>query len=277
MSGGGRTSGHGAALRADFYHDAEVYDALHAPGTSGEAAVVAKIARRLTGKRRGVMRFYEPACGTGRHLIALSRKGHACIGVDLEPGMVAFAEREAERCGVSDRVRFVCGDMTKVVLVGDERVDAAFCLINSIRHLMSDRAMVAHLRCVRASLTAGGVYVVGIELIEPELAQPSEDVWSGRKHGVRVKQVVQYLPPEAGERIETVISTMLVRRLGESGTRGSERQVDSSYKLRTYTPSQWGAIVAKAGFEVAGVYNAEGVPRPKATIGYYLWALRAKA
>lgn len=276
MSKVGGKPGSSAAHRADFYHDAEVYDALHAPGTGGEAAVVAKIARRLTGKRRGALRFYEPACGTGRHLVALARRGHACVGVDLEPGMVAFAEREAGRMGVEDRARFVCGDMTRVVLDASDRVDAAFCLINSIRHLMSDRAMLAHLRSVRASMLPGGVYVVGIELIEPDLAQPSEDVWSGRKHGVRVKQVVQYLPPEPGERVETVISTMLVRRVGSGGRRGSEQQVDSSYALRTYTPSQWGAIVAKAGFEVAGVFNAEGVPRPRATIGYYLWALRAK-
>ena len=276
MSKAASKSGSSVARHADFYHDAEVYDALHAPGTGGEAMVVAKLARRLTGKPRGTLRFYEPACGTGRHLVALARRGHACVGVDLEPGMVAFAQREAKRTGVAERASFVCGDMTQVVLDGSERVDAAFCLINSIRHLMSDRAMLAHLRSVRASLLPGGVYIVGIELIEPDLAQPSEDVWSGRKHGVRVKQVVQYLPPEAGERVETVISTMLVRRVGTGGRRGSEQQVDSSYALRTYTPSQWGAIIAKAGLEVAGVFNAEGVPRPKVTIGYYLWALRAK-
>jgi SAM-dependent methyltransferase len=258
-----------------------VYDALHAPGTVGEAKVVVKLGRALTGIRRGPLRVLEPACGTGRHLIALARMGHRGLGVDLSASMVRFARAEAKRAGVSAHATFMCADMSRLKLEAGS-VDVAFCLINSIRHLLSEAAMVRHLRCVRRGLRAGGVYLVGIETIVEEAAGlfASEDVWTGSKHGVRVKQVVQYIPPteplggEAARR-EMVISTMVVRGSGE-GQRGRERQVDSSYALRTYTQEQWRSVIAKAGMQEIGVFNASGVARPGMTVGYYIRALRAR-
>jgi SAM-dependent methyltransferase len=260
-----------------------VYDALHAPGTVGEAKVVVKLGRALTGIRRGPLRVLEPACGTGRHLIALGRLGHSGVGVDLSASMVRFAVAEAKRAGVGARAKFVCADMARLTLPAGS-VDVAFCLINSIRHLLSEGAMVRHLRCVRRGLSAGGVYLVGIETIveEAEGLFASEDVWTGHKHGLRVKQVVQYVPPTEplgrdAARRESVISTMLVRRSDGAGRAEPEQQIDSAYWLRTYTQRQWREVIAKAGMEEIGVYNASGVARPGMTVGYYIRALRARA
>lgn len=271
------------AKQDDFYADPLIYDVLHAPGTGDEVDALLAVARKhLPRCVHGGVRFFEPACGTGRFLIDLARKGHVGVGLDLSEPMIAFANQRAALLPPGRRARFFVGDMTRFRL--DEPADAAFCTINSIRHLMTDRHMLAHLACTARALKPGGVYIVGIETAEPAFAQPSEDVWMGRRRtattSIRVKQVVQYLPPAVspksgkprpGARAEQVISTMVINQDGQ------ERQIDSTYVLRTYTHAQWLALIAKAGWRVEAIYNAEGVPRPEATLGYYLWVISPAA
>lgn len=302
-----------ADARQHLYADPRVYDVLHAPGTKAEVSTLLRLTRAALARStsaptlaRRPLVMLEPASGTGRYLIELARRGNTGLGLDLLAPMTAYARREARRvlagragCG---RCRFVTGDMTSFAwgdvagarrASGPARADAAFCLINSIRHLMSDRAMLAHLACVRTCLGPGGVYVVGIETVEPAFAQETEDVWVGVAKGpprMRVQQVVQFIPasvtlPDASraplgvagsaqrarpqrERIETVHSHLTIRVGGEP-----ERHTDSTYRLRTYTHAEWTGLIAKAGWRVLGVYNAQGEARPSVKIGYYLWVI----
>lgn len=261
--------------RDDFYADPLIYDVLHAPGTADEADTLLTLARAHLPRAISTkpIHFLEPASGTGRFLLHLARKGHAGTGLDLSANMIAYARARAALLPPRARqhLQFLVGDMTRFSL--DAPADAAFCTINSIRHLMTDRHMLAHLSCTRRALHPHGIYIVGIETAQPALAQPSEDVWTGKRQtptgNIRVKQVVQYLPPPhpGRSRTEQVISTMLI------STREQQRQVDSAYALRTYSHSQWRTLITKAGWQVQAIYNAEGTPRPQATLGYYLWVL----
>jgi SAM-dependent methyltransferase len=53
----------------------------------------------------------ELGCGPGRHAIAAALIGLRPTGIDLDPVIVAQASRNAEACGVDDRVTFQVGDM----------------------------------------------------------------------------------------------------------------------------------------------------------------------
>lgn len=302
----------GLHAQQHLYADPHVYHVLHAPGTRAEVSVIVALAREVlrTTRRAPVgprekLVFLEPASGSGRYLIDLARRGHSGFGLDLSDAMTRYATRAAARAGVGARARFIMGDMTRFSPTdfapagrsastrGGLRADAAFCTINSVRHLMSDKAMLAHLACVRACLVPGGVYIIGVETVEPAFAQETEDVWVGvcrTRPRLRVQQVVQFVPavlgggvpaPGAGvgvngpagkrrerDRVETVHSHLTIRVAG-----CSERHTDSTYHLRTYTHAEWTGVIAKARWRVAGVFNAAGEARPEVKIGYYLWAI----
>lgn len=256
----------------DIYTLPVWYDVLHQQGTAREAAGLLRLAREAAGLReRDVRPWLEPACGTGRYLRALAAKGRRLVGFDLEPAMVDYARATLARRGLGRRVRVELGDMTDVAHAagGDAgRFAFAFNLVNTIRHLMTDADLHAHLRGVYEALAPGGVYAVGVNTSLPGIEHPSEDVWTGARGRLRVRQVIQYLPPERGGRTETVISHMTIT------TPTREREVNSTYALRCYTPSQWLAAVRRAGFTPFGTADEDGEPWVPGETMYAIHVLR---
>lgn len=51
--------------------------------------------------------------GDGRTVIAAAKRGARALGIEYNPDMVALARQNAEEAGVSDRARFVQGDIFK--------------------------------------------------------------------------------------------------------------------------------------------------------------------
>src|SRR5687768_7580680 len=90
-----------------------------------------------------VRRVFEPACGTGRLLFRLANAGYQVSGLDLNPRAVAYCNKRLSRRGYRESV-FV-GDMANFSLA--RRVDAAFNMINSFRHLLTEQQAAAHLKC----------------------------------------------------------------------------------------------------------------------------------
>jgi SAM-dependent methyltransferase len=263
-----------------LYQDAQIYDILHAPGTAAEVRALERIlARHLPGarsSRAGSVRharpprltLLEPACGTGRYLRLLARRGHRVIGFDREPAMIDYARsRLAPSARTGPAHVLTVADMTHFADTVPCRVDAAFNLINTIRHLGSDAALLAHLDQVRRILHPGGVYIVGISLTAYGLEFPTEDVWCGARGRTMVSQIVQYEPPEAGSRRERVYSHLHIRR----GRREEHR--DSAYGLRTYDDAQWRACLRRARFAVRETADARGHTRHPTASGYAIWVL----
>jgi SAM-dependent methyltransferase len=257
-----------------LYDDPEVYDILHAPGTAAEVRGLERMARRFVGPVP--LTWLEPACGTGRYLRALAERGHRCIGFDLSAEMVGYARRsstgkrhQGPQTSRHRGARFWVAEMTDFAEAVRRRIDVAFNLINTVRHLETDRAMVRHLREMREALRPRGVYLVGISLTQYGLEIPSEDVWEGRRDGVRVKQVVQFIPPLLEtQRRERAQCHLVVTRAGR------EEHRDSRYWLRCYGREQWERVVSRGGFEPAAVVDAEGREKRTPSWGYGVWVLR---
>ncbi len=244
-----------------------IYDILHAHGSLAEARHIVRIARTLVQtSRTRPLRVLEPACGTGRFLLALASLGHTCVGVDLDTGMAEFARQRARSVGLARRVRVHVGDMrTMDHAIGSAppssaRFDLAFCPDNSIRHLASDRDCVNHIRSTLALLRPGGVYLVGIGLLDDLGEDPVEQVWHARRGTTTVRQVIEFIPPDAstvarGGRVarrETALSVISV------STPRSEEDIATRYTLRSYTLDQWRAVVRRAGAREVAVATADG-------------------
>ncbi|MEO0512424.1 MAG: class I SAM-dependent methyltransferase [Planctomycetota bacterium] len=255
-----------------LYSDAKAYDILHTPGTAFEVSELERLAGRwVTGQAaRSTPGWLEPACGTGRYLRVAAGRGIRCVGFDLDPGMVAYANATFDRRGL-DAAAFV-GDMERFEPgVGRERFTFAFNTINTVRHLASDAAVRRHLADVAGVLRPGGVYAIGLSLASYGLEFPSEDVWEGTRGSCRVSQTIQYMPGSEGDRWERVYSHVVVE------TPSGERHEPSSYALRTYDFEQWLRVVRGSAMEIAASVTPDGVEREPSAPGYSVFVLRPRA
>ncbi len=215
----------------------------------------------------------EPACGTGRYLAVLRSFGWRVLGFDADRRMIRYARQAVRSIARQDRppgalwvARFDA--FASRVRLGS--VGLAFCPINSIRHVAGDGEMVRHLRAVGRCLHPGGVYAVGISLSAYGLEAPSEDVWVGRRDGVRVKQVISFTPAPGGSvrrRGEKVVSVLEVRQERKTETRSS------AYSLLSYSRREWESVVGRSGLRIIGVVNEGCSPYDPGEIGYAIWVL----
>ena len=105
--------------------------------------------------RRPIRTVLDIACGTGPHLIRLAERGYRMSGLDLSPENIAFLGERARAKGFD--VGLHVGDMTRFRL--PRPVDAAICMQDSQGHLLTNEAILAHLRSTARAVRKGGLYV----------------------------------------------------------------------------------------------------------------------
>ncbi len=259
-----------AHTEQSFYADASVYDILHAEGTAEEVDCLERLAHTFAADAPNI--WLEPACGSGRIIRLAARRDETrrVIGFDLEPKMIDYAKRRAEKAGLADRHRLFVGDMTGFAdEIKPGSVGLALNVINTIRHLESDEDLLAHLEQIALALHPEGVYVVGLSLSLYGCEMPSEDIWSGKRGTCEVQQVVNYSPSDRspGDRLEMVYSTITVTR--PSG----EQVISSSYPLRTYSLAQWKKAIDRSALKIIGFTDVLGDPDEPEEPGYGLWVL----
>lgn len=167
-------------VQGDIYDYPAYYDAVY--GSDWRAEFQFLLGCFATHARRKVKRVFEPGCGTGRLLFRLAKQGYRVSGLDLNPRMVAYCNRRLEKHGFPA----MCdeGDMSDFRL--PRPVDAAFNMINTFRHLATERQAQGHLECMAASVAPGGLYVLGLHLT-PTLGEPTEaESWSARRGNLAV-------------------------------------------------------------------------------------------
>lgn len=266
-------------MQADWYDYPLWYDVLHTPGTAREVDGLEAIEKRFTTPAlRRTRRWLEPACGSGRYLRVAAARGVRVVGVDLNQRMIDYARDVFARRKLSGQ--FLCADITDFDLSRAARATFAFCLINSIRHLPSDRAVVGHLRCMARALAPGAVYAVGIDTCRYGVDFASEDVWHGARGSLRITQVVQYDPPTRAARRERVITHLAIHQ--GHADRARTTNLDSAYDLRGYSRRQWTALIARAGWKILARCDPFGDealigPSGDPVGGYAVWILTPSA
>lgn len=237
----------------DLYDHPGWYDILFRKGSAAAARGLVRVARafRPAGAARPV--FLEPACGTGRLLAPLARLGYRTLGYDRNPAMVAYARRRL--APLRPRPRVEEADFEAASRRFGARVaDVAFTLDNSVRLLPDAGALGRHLADTARLLRPGGVYIVGVTFHDPGRAGPSEDSWEGRRGRCRVRQLVQFLPPEPGSRgrHEEVLEHVAVER-----PRGTEHR-DARWRLLLVTRRGWEAVVRTSPFRWVATVDSSG-------------------
>lgn len=258
-----------------LYADPSLYDILYTPGTAAEVDALEKVERDFTtGPLPADRLWFEPACGTGRYLRVARNRGRRVAGFDLDAGQLSYARRRlsstpASHLFAADMVDF-SGDCARSGLPSG-RIAFAFNPVNSLRHLASDADCLAHFAQMAQVMAPGGLYVVGISLVDYDCLLPEEDTWIGRRGRCQVTQLVNYLPPEPGTaraRVETVLSHLTVTR-----PRGTTH-FDSRYDLHCFDEKQWCRLLRRAGVTRLASCDGRGRAREGRQLLYQLEVLQ---
>lgn len=129
-----------------FYRDPVLYDAVQADSTSAETCQAL-----VEQHRPDAATLIDFGCGTGRDLEILAKR-YACIGVDLQAGMVAHARRARPTLDIRT------GDMRSYRL--GRRLDVVTCLGNSLAYVHDNEAIRDVFATFAAHASPGAVLVL---------------------------------------------------------------------------------------------------------------------
>lgn len=198
--------------------------------------------------------FVELGCGPARHAREMARRGYRAVGVDLADPMLSFARAEAEREGLA--LELVCADMTEFSL--PRAVGLAACLIETICCVLTNEAMLRHLRTVAGGLLPGGVYV--LETTHPRKAwtPPSGVPHVGRRGETEVELLwgVPGDPHDSIAQVSTITRMVTVKESGHVVAR-----YEDTTRQRYYMAQELRALVELAGcFAELHFYGRLGLP-----------------
>lgn len=182
---------------------------------------------RELGLRPG-SRVLDVACGSGRHAIALARRGVRVTGLDVSAEAIQYARSAAAEHGLPIDLRV--GDMRH--LPADGTADAAICMGNAFGYL--DHAGTERFLADLAGLVGSVVLDYGFvaESLLPGLVLEEEPMTLG---GIEATQVNEY------DVARSRWLTAFTFRRGDAVHRGTSVQ-------HVYTAAEVGRLVSAAGF-----------------------------
>ena len=256
-------------LRANVYDFPHYYDLVYGSDWKAELDFLCASFSRYS--RRSVVRVFEPACGTGRLLYRLGKAGYEVSGLDLNERAVDYCNQRLERHGLPRSVWV--GDMTDFRV--PRRVDAAFNMINSFRHLPDESSAQGHLEAVASSLRKGGLYVLGLHLTPTRGEAMDEECWSARRGHLAVNTRLWTRQRDRRRRTENC------GMIYDVYTPTKHLRLTDEIVFRTYTWPQFRQLLQKVpAFEIAAVhdfaYNLKTQTRMSATTEDVVFVLRVR-
>lgn len=196
--------------------------------------------------KRQVKRIYEPACGTGRLLIKLAQAGYEVAGNDLNPKAIDFCNERLQRFGFPAST--VVEDMSDFKV--RKKFDVAFNLINTFRHLPTEKTAEAHLHCMAAALNKGGIYVLGIHLEPTRGNRMEEESWSARRGNLAITSYMWSKGIDRKKRLELLGITLDIY------TPTNHQRIVDHMDYRTYKYSELKSLLKKVPeFEIVETYD----------------------
>ena len=217
------------------YDVPEYWDLAFDDDTSLEADFIEAAVRKYG--RAPTTSLLEPGCGGGRLVVELSRRGYHVTGWDLSRQAAEFGNRRLT--AESHRSQILVDDMRSAKTTA--RVDAAYCLVNTFRHLLTEDDAVRHLKTVADCLQPKGLYVIGMHMLPPDADEEDSEKWSVAAENVTVDMQLDVIACDRTSRLETLRFQMNV-----STADGAEPQTfQSDYVMRIYDASDVLDLFAK--------------------------------
>lgn len=222
-------------LVESIYDHPKYYDLVFGADCAAELKFILQCGQRYaTGK---VRKLFEPACGTGRLLFHLAKRGFAVDGIDLNPKAVDFCNERLARHGF--KARATVADMS--AFESKKKFDLAFNTINSFRHLPTEKSAQGHLELMSRCIRKGGLYLLGVHLT-PTKAEPSDgESWSARRGHLAITTQMWTIERNPAKRVERYGIRFDIHNPTRSW------RIDDVLALRSYTAPQMSKLISKSG------------------------------
>lgn len=218
----------------DWYETPRWYDLIFDEGTQREADFLEQ-ALAVYGSARG-RRVLEPACGSGRLVLELARRGWSVTGFDASEAMLDHARVRLAETGLAARLDL--GRLEEFSYRG--RFDLIHCLVSTFKYVLDGPGTESHLACVTRALKPGGIYVLGLHLSDYGCQSKLRERWVAEENGVRVVCNTQTWPADRRRRTEHIRTRLAVTESGR------ERRTETNWEFRTYDARQLRRLLATA-------------------------------
>ena len=219
----------GPYVEFDWYETPVYYDAIFDVDSDVEGAFLEEVFdKHATPSPRGRRRVLEPACGSGRLLVEMAKRGWKVHGFDLEPAMVDFSKDRLAEEGLEGTV--VRGDMADFKTRGT--FDLAHCFVSTFKYLLTEDDARGHLESVARALRPGGIYALGFHLSWYDYREKTRERWVTEKDGARIECVIEGWPADEAKRREKVRARMKVFE------NGLEKRAQTTWWFRSYDAGQ---------------------------------------
>lgn len=182
------------------------------------------------------MRVVDMGCGHGRHTNELARRGYKAVGIDLVPGFLEVAARDATTLGVEPQ--FVEGDLRG--FRADDTFDAALCLFD-VLGFFEDEDSELILHNAFTALARGGKLLLDLRT---------------REFVVRIPPIAITDKGNGDMMIDRVAFDVTSGRIVDQRTfirDGAVRSIAFSVRLYAYTEIR--SILRAIGFHVEAVFG----------------------
>jgi SAM-dependent methyltransferase len=256
-------------LVENWFDYPQYYDIAFQAHTGQEADFIEAACRKYC--PFAVRRFLEPACGSGRLITEFAARGYKVTGFDVSQPALSYLRRRLGRRLLQAEI--FRAEMSNFRIA--RPVDAAYCTVNTFRHLLTEQAARGHLECIAGSLYPGGIYLLGLHLL-PLDAEPEDDArWTECRGQTKVTITLRMLRTDLCRRIENLRVCLLVRR----GSK--ELRLRHEFQLRTYTARQFRRLLGSvSSLELCNIYHSRyDIEQPFAVnnkIAYCLFVLRRR-
>lgn len=184
----------------------------------------------------------DVGCGLGQHVVELSARGVAAVGVDLSLAMLSRASEEAQQRGL--RINFLHADMRDLAFDGN--FDAVTCLGTSLGYFDDETNRKVMDRLLRA-LKPGGVLLLDVVNRDYVIRSQPNLIWFEGDGCVCMEE----------SEFNYFTSRLHVKRtvILDNG-----RQLENEYSLRLYSLHELGQLMNASGFRVSEVSGRDALP-----------------
>jgi SAM-dependent methyltransferase len=179
-------------------------------------------------RRSGPADVLEPACGSGRLVREMARRGCRVEGFDASEAMLDYGREQLKLEGLTARLFSARLESFRT----RRRFDLAHCFVSTFKYLTDEESARSHLEHVARALRVGGVYVLALHLTDYSETRKQRERWIGERSGTRVVCNIQSWPPERRRRRERVRSRLTVDENGKT------QRLETEWEFRTYDLAQ---------------------------------------